>query len=173
MQVGAFAVITQIGGYDERARTIDDYTGLGQKRPWLAALLAFFLLSLIGIPFTGGFFGKFYVFSAAIHSGHVWLAVIGLLNSGVACFYYLRLLVAVYTKPGSESARLTPLRPAGVPAAIGVALAAAATLALGILPGGAISFAEYASHSTLIEQARQECAAHPQGCRIQLEFDVR
>jgi NADH-quinone oxidoreductase subunit N len=173
MQVGAFAVITQIGGYDERARTIDDYTGLGQKRPWLAALLAFFLLSLIGIPFTGGFFGKFYVFSAAIHGGHVWLAVIGLLNSGVACFYYLRLLVAVYTKPGSESARLTPLRPAGVPAAIGVALAAAATLALGILPGGAISFAEYASHSTLIEQARQECAAHPQGCRIQLEFDVR
>ena len=173
MQVGAFAVITQIGGYDERARTIDDYTGLGQKRPWLAALLAFFLLSLIGIPFTGGFFGKFYVFSAAIHGGHVWLAVIGLLNSGVACFYYLRLLVAVYTKPGSESARLTPLRPAGVPAAIGVALAAAATLALGILPGGAISFAEYASHSTLIEQARQECAAHPEGCRIQLEFDVR
>jgi len=56
---------------------------------------------------------------------------------------------------------------------IGVALAAAATLALGILPGGAISFAEYASHSTLIEQARQECAAHPEGCRIQLEFDVR
>ena len=173
MQVGAFAVITQVGGYDERARTIDDYTGLGQKRPWLAALLAFFLLSLIGIPFTGGFFGKFYVFSAAIHGGHVWLAVVGLLNSGVACFYYLRLLVAVYTKPGSESARLTPLRPAGVPAAIGVALAAAATLALGILPGGAISFAEYASHSTLIEQARQECAAHPEGCRIQLEFDVR
>jgi NADH-quinone oxidoreductase subunit N len=173
MQVGAFAVITHIGGYDERARTIDDYTGLGQKRPWLAALLAFFLLSLIGIPFTGGFFGKFYVFSAAIHGGHVWLAVIGLLNSGVACFYYLRLLVAVYTKPGTESARLTPLRPAGVPAAIGMALAAAATLALGILPGGAISFAEYASHSTLIEQARQECAAHPEGCRIQLEFDVR
>src|SRR5580698_4613191 len=161
MQVGAFAVITQIAGYDERARTIDDYTGLGQKRPWLAALLAFFLLSLIGIPFTGGFFGKFYVFSAAIHGGHVWLAVIGLLNSGVACFYYLRLLVAVYTKPGSESARLTPLRPAGVPAAIGVALAAAATLILGILPGGAVSFAEYASHSTLIERARQEGAAHP------------
>src|SRR6266702_4198927 len=76
MQVGAFAVITQISGYDERARTIDDYTGLGQKRPYLAALLSFFLLSLIGIPFTGGFFGKFYVFSAAIHGGNVWLAVI-------------------------------------------------------------------------------------------------
>src|ERR1700733_5291576 len=172
MQVGAFAVITQVAGYNERARTIDDFTGLGQKRPYLAALLAFFLLSLIGIPFTGGFFGKFYVFSAAIHGGNVWLAVIGLLNSGVACFYYLRLLAAVYTKPGSESARLTPLLPAGVPAVIGLALAAIATLTLGILPGGAVSFAEYASHSTLIEQARQECAAHPEGCHLQLQFDV-
>lgn len=173
MNVGAFAVITQIAGYDERARTIDDYTGLGSKRPWLAALLAFFLLSLIGIPFTGGFFGKFYVFSAAIHGGNIWLAVVGLLNSGVACFYYLRLLAAIYTKAGSESSRLTPLRRMSVPAAIGVALAAATTLILGILPNGAVSFAEYASHSTLIEQARQECAASPDTCHIQLKFDEK
>ncbi len=172
MQVGAFAVISQVGGYDERARTIDDYTGLGQKRPWIAALLCFFLLSLIGIPFTGGFLGKFYVFTAAIHGGNIWLAVIGLLNSGVACFYYLRLLIAVYTRPGAESVRLNQPRPAGIPAAIGLALAAIATLALGILPDGAIRFAEYASHSTLIEQARQECAAHPEGCQLQLKFDV-
>jgi NADH-quinone oxidoreductase subunit N len=172
MNVGAFAVITEIGGYDERARTIDDYTGLGQKRPYLAALLSFFLLSLIGIPFTGGFFGKFYVFSAAIHGGNVWLAVIGLLNSGIACFYYLRLLAALYTRPGNEAARLTELRPISVPAAVGLTLAALATLILGILPNGAVSFAEYASHSTLIEQARQECAAHPEDCHIQLQFDV-
>src|SRR6202000_2201956 len=170
MNVGAFAVITQISGYDEHARTIDDYTGLGQKRPWLAALLAFFLLSLIGIPFTGGFFGKFYVFSAAIHGGNVWLAVIGLLNSGVACFYYLRLLAAVYTKPGAESARPTELRPISIPAAVGLTLAALATLILGILPGGAVSFAEYASHSTLIEQARPEGAAHPERRHLQLKL---
>jgi len=172
MNVGAFTVITQIAGYDERARTIDDYTGLGQKRPILGALLAFFLLSLIGIPFTGGFFGKFYVFTAAVHGGHVWLAVIGLLNSGIACFYYLRLLAAIYTKPGAEASRLDRLRPVSVPAAIGLALAAIATLTLGIVPDGAIHFAEFASHSTLIEQARQECAAHPEGCHIQLQFDV-
>jgi NADH-quinone oxidoreductase subunit N len=172
MNVGAFAVITVIAGFDERARTIDDFTGLGQKRPYLAALLSFFLLSLIGIPFTGGFFGKFYVFSAAIHNGNVWLTVIGLLNSGVACFYYLRLLAALYTRPGSESSRLDQLRPIGVPAAVGLVLAAIATLTLGILPGGAVSFAEFASHSTLIEQARKECAAHPEGCHIQLQFDV-
>ena len=173
MQVGAFAVITQVAGYNERARTIDDFTGLGQKRPYLAALLAFFLLSLIGIPFTGGFFGKFYVFSAAVHGGNIWLAVIGLLNSGIACFYYLRLMAAVYTRPGTDTARLDQLRRISVPAAIGVALAAVATLALGILPNGAVSFAEYASHSTLIEQGRQECAASPDNCHLQLQFDVK
>jgi NADH-quinone oxidoreductase subunit N len=171
MNVGAFAVITQVGGYEERARTIEDFTGLSSKRPWLAALLAFFLLSLIGIPFTGGFFGKFYVFSAAIHGGNIWLAVIGLLNSGVACFYYLRLLAAVYTKPGTESVRLNQFRPVGVPAAIALALAAGATLFLGILPNGAVSFAEYASHSALIEEARQHCAVHPESCHIELKFD--
>ncbi|MBB5316298.1 NADH-quinone oxidoreductase subunit N [Tunturibacter empetritectus] len=173
MNVGAFAVVTQIAGYDERARSIDDFTGLGQKRPYLAALLSFFLLSLIGIPFTGGFFGKFYVFSAAIHGGNVWLAVIGLLNSGVACFYYLRLLAAIYTRPGSESTRLNQLRRISVPAAIGIGLAAVATGALGIVPSGAVSFAEYASHSTLIEQGRQECAASPDSCHLQLQFDEK
>ena len=111
--------------------------------------------------------------SAAIHGGNVWLAVIGLLNSGIACFYYLRLLAAVYTKPGAESSRLNELRPISVSAAVGLALAAMATLILGILPSGAVSFAEYASHSTLIEQARHECAAHPEDCHLQLKFDVK
>ena len=105
MNVGAFAVITQASGYNETLRTIDDFRGLATRRPVLAALLAFFLLSLIGIPFTGGFFGKFYVFSAALQAGNVWLAVVGLLNSGVACFYYLRLLAAVYAQT-----RTIPLR---------------------------------------------------------------
>src|SRR6185312_3675606 len=109
MNIGAFAVITQIAGYQERARTLEDYTGLAIKRPILSALLAFFLLSLIGIPFTGGFFGKFYVFTAAIHGGHVWLAVIGLLNSGVACFYYLRLLTSLYSRREIASANGTHL----------------------------------------------------------------
>ena len=80
MNVGAFACITALTGYEEPFRSIDDYTGIALRRPVVAALFAFFLLSLIGIPFTGGFFGKFYVFSAALHAGKVWLAVIGLLN---------------------------------------------------------------------------------------------
>ena len=101
MNVGAFAVVTQSRGYGENLAP-STTTRPRLRRPVLAALLAFFLLSLIGIPFTGGFFGKFYVFSAAIHTGHVWLAVIGLLNCGVACFYYLRLLAALYARPAAR-----------------------------------------------------------------------
>ena len=171
MNVGAFAVITQIAGYQERARTLDDYTGLALKRPLLAALLAFFLLSLIGIPFTGGFFGKFYVFTAAMHGGHVWLAVVGLINSGVACFYYLRLLTTLYTRPTTNAPSVVASRATSVPAAVGLGLATLATLTLGILPSSTVWLAEYASHSTLIEQARQECAAAPENCHIELKFD--
>ncbi|WP_348266487.1 NADH-quinone oxidoreductase subunit N [Edaphobacter sp. DSM 109919] len=148
MQVGAFAVITQVTGYNEQIRTTDDYTGLGLRRPILAAFLALFLISLIGIPFTGGFFGKFYVFSAAIHASNVWLAVIGLLNSGVACFYYLRLLVALYARPVTETAQPAKGRTLSVPAGIGLTLAAAATLVLGILPGHFLNLAQRASAST-------------------------
>ena len=98
MNVGAFAVVTQLAGYDEHHRTLEDFTGAALRRPWLGALLSFFLLSMIGIPFTGGFFAKFFVFSAVLQSHHWLLAVIGLLNSGVACFYYLRLLVTLYAR---------------------------------------------------------------------------
>ncbi len=136
MNVGAFAVVTQISGYTEHTRTIEDYTGVALRRPLLGGLMAFFLASMIGIPFTGGFFAKFYVFSAATSGGHTGLAVVGLLNSGVACFYYLRLLVAMYGRHveagGNERARLAKVT---FPAALGLGLATLATLALGILPG--------------------------------------
>ncbi len=147
MNVGAFTVITQIGGYNERARTIDDYAGLALKRPVLAAALGLFLLSLIGIPFTGGFFGKFYVFSAALHSGRVWLAVIGLLNSGIACFYYLRLLAAIYTRPTTENDRISAAARVSIPAAAALAITAAATLWLGIAPNGVLGLAQQSADS--------------------------
>lgn len=153
MNVGAFTVITQIGGYNERARTIDDYAGLALKRPVLAAALGLFLLSLIGIPFTGGFFGKFYVFSAALHSGRVWLAVIGLLNSGIACFYYLRLLAAIYTRPTTENDRISAAARVSIPAAAAIAITAAATLWLGIAPNRALSLAQQSADSVHPEPA--------------------
>ena len=172
MNVGAFAVITQVAGYEEPARTIDDFTGLALKRPILAALLAFFLLSLIGIPFTGGFFGKFYVFTAALHAGRVWLAIIGLLNSGIACFYYLRLLAAVYARPSNETTRLNPLRAVSVPAGIGLGIAALATLILGILPGQTLWLAQYASFTNRTEGIRSECLARPDLCRGDAHLEV-
>ena len=112
MNVGIFAVISHVGGYDDHLWSITDYRGLGYRSPVLAGAMAFFLLSLIGIPFTGGFFAKFYVFSAALQSGMFGLAIIGLVNSGIAAFYYLRLLVALYCKAGRRLAR--PVRSAHV-----------------------------------------------------------
>jgi NADH-quinone oxidoreductase subunit N len=152
MNVGAFLVITAASGYDEDARTIDDYTGLALRRPGLAALLAFFLISLIGIPFTGGFFGKFYSFTAAMYTGHVWLAVIGLINSGVACFYYLRLLAALYTRPLVATEAAADSRRVAVPIGIALAASALATLALGIVPGRLLHLTQNSTPITLPAQ---------------------
>ena len=99
-----------------------------------------FLLSLIGIPFTGGFFGKFYVFTAALHSGEVWLAVIGLVNSGVACYYYLRLLMSIYGKPADDApVQLVPRLKGSL--TIALLLTVSATFILGIFPGRILSMA--------------------------------
>ncbi len=173
MNVGAFAVITQIGGFHETLRTLDDYRGLASHRPALAGVFAFFLLSLIGIPFTGGFFGKFYVFSAAIGSGHIWLAVIGLLNSGIACFYYLCLLAAVYSKPTAETESVASSAKITLPALAGLTIATVATLVLGILPGNTLWLAHYAGTATMIEDARHQCTAHPDNCHMQVRMEIR
>ena len=141
MNVGIFAVIAHVGGRDEKLTSIGDYRGLAYRSPLLGAVLAFFLVSLIGIPFTGGFFGKFYVFSAALHSGLVWLAILGLFNSGIAAFYYLRLLTSAYSKPSETlpmeaMARVTP----GL--LIALLLTVAATLILGIVPSQVLTRAK-------------------------------
>jgi NADH-quinone oxidoreductase subunit N len=153
MNVGAFIVLTQLSGFDEKLRTIDDFTGLALKRPILSALFAFFLLSFIGIPFTGGFFGKFYVFSAAVHGGYTWLAIVGLANSGVACFYYLRLLAALYARPATDTPAETTTTRVTIPAALALAATAAATLLLGILPNRILHLTQRATPTT-IAQAR-------------------
>jgi NADH-quinone oxidoreductase subunit N len=149
MNVGAFLVITAVSGYGEESRTIDDYTGLALRRPALAALLSFFLISLIGIPFTGGFFGKFYSFTAAMYTGHVWLAVIGLINSGVACYYYLRLLAALYTRPATATESTLSTRKVAIPAGIALAATALATLILGIAPGRVLHLTQNSTPITL------------------------
>jgi NADH-quinone oxidoreductase subunit N len=134
MNFGAFAVLSYAAGTEERAVNFSDFAGLARKSPFVAATFTLFLLSLIGIPFTGGFFGKFYVFTSALHAGLVWLAIIGLLNSGVGAFYYLRAIAAMYME-AHESGSMLKLRPMTFGMATAIVLAAAATIYLGILPG--------------------------------------
>ena len=134
MNVGIFAVVSHAGGFDDHLTLIEDYRGLAYRSPLLGATMAFFLISLIGIPFTGGFFGKFYVFSSTLHSGFVWLTVIGLINSGIAAFYYLRLATAIYSKAPETSPVASIPRPA-MSLLLALLLTVATTLILGIVPG--------------------------------------
>jgi NADH-quinone oxidoreductase subunit N len=138
MNVGAFAVISHIGGEGERYVTLEDYEGLGRRNPLLAAILTIFLLSLIGIPITGGFFAKFYVFSAALQANLVGLVIIGVLNSAVASYYYLRLIVVMYMREAREEVPVSPI-PLGLGAALAISLAA--TIYLGVLPGRLLDYA--------------------------------
>jgi NADH-quinone oxidoreductase subunit N len=147
MNVGIFAVITVAGGYDDKRSLIEDYRGLIYRAPLVGSLLLFFLVSLVGIPFTGGFFGKFYSFSAAVDNGAIALAMIGLLNSGVAAAYYLRFALVSVQRPLEDSLRTVSAPRLGVAVGAALLLAAAATLALGIVPSETLRAAESAAHT--------------------------
>ena len=138
MNVGAFAVVSHFASAGERYVTLEDYSGLGSRAPLLAAILTIFLLSLIGIPITGGFFAKFYVFSAALQANLVGLVIIGVINSAVAAYYYLRVIVVMYMREPREDVPVSP-----IPAGLGVALAISvvATIYLGVLPGRVLEYA--------------------------------
>ncbi len=148
MNVGIFAVITVASGYEENLPLIDDFRGLLYRAPLLGSLLLFFLVSLVGIPFTGGFFGKFYSFSAAVDGGAIALAIIGLLNSGLAAAYYLRLaLVAAQRDPTASDRPGIPAPQVGVAVGAALLLAVAATLVLGIVPGEVLRAAQSGAHT--------------------------
>lgn len=138
MNVGAFVVVSHFASTGEKYVTLDDYAGLGRRSPLLAAILTIFLLSLIGIPVTGGFFAKFYVFSAALKSNLVGLTIIGVINSAIAAYYYLRVIVYMYMRDERTEAPV-----ARIPAGLGIALAISlvATIYLGVLPGRVLGYA--------------------------------
>jgi len=138
MNVGAFAVVSHFANAGEKYVTLEDYAGLGRRSPALAATLTFFLMSLIGIPITGGFFAKFYVLSAALRADLVGLAIILVLNSAIAAYYYLRVIVMMYMREPRGSVPVTR-----IPAATGVAITVCVvlTLYLGVLPGRVLNFA--------------------------------
>jgi NADH-quinone oxidoreductase subunit N len=140
---GAFAVVTYVARKGEKFVKIEDFNGLAQRQPMMAAMLSIFLFSLIGVPLTGGFFGKFYIFKAALDANLVWLTVLGLLNSAVAAYYYLRILVVMYMNEPQESAN--DLQPAGPAMKVAVYGSAIGTLFLGIFPSFVLDFASKAA----------------------------
>jgi len=140
MNVGAFAVVTYFSRQGERYVNVEDLDGLATRQPAMAALFTIFLLSLIGVPLTGGFFGKFYIFKAALDAGLLWLTVLGLLNSAVAAYYYLRIIVVMYFHEPRETTE--GLRPATPGLQLVLWGSAAVTLLLGVFPSLILGFAD-------------------------------
>lgn len=141
MNIGAFAVIVLVGKQGEPNGTVMDFAGLGQKRPLLAAAMALFLFSLAGMPPTAGFIGKFYLFSGAVQEGYIWLAIIGVLNSAASVYYYLRVMVYMYFKPGDQEFDWVTV---SAPVALALVISAAGSLIPGIVPSVILQFAQQA-----------------------------
>ena len=145
MTVGAFAVAAVIERRDEFSTTLRDYDGLSQREPLLAAAMAIFMLSLTGIPPLVGFWGKLFVFRAAVEAGLTWLAVVGVINSVISAFYYLGVVVHMVMRDPAQYAPPLPgeegegkkLGAVNLKAAIATAvlLAALLTVILGLWPG--------------------------------------
>jgi NADH-quinone oxidoreductase subunit N len=140
--LGAFGVVAWIGNRSDERLFVDDWAGLGNSRPAVALAMTIFLLSLGGFPPTGGFFGKFYIFRAAMESPQLyWLVVLGVINSIISIYYYLRVVVAMYFRDP-----IRPLTPNETPAMrAGILLTAVAVVILGVLPG---TFVEWAGPAT-------------------------
>lgn len=138
--LGAFALVTHVARLNERYVQVNDFSGLGQRQPVTAALLTIFLMSLIGVPLTAGFFGKFYIFRAALDSNLIWLTVLGLLNSALAAYYYLRIVVVMYMQPPSDTEE-DDLLPMSTGVQLTAWIAAVAIIVLGVYPALVLDFA--------------------------------
>jgi NADH-quinone oxidoreductase subunit N len=130
---GAFGSLVLCGSRGREAVTYDDLSGLGKRHPAAALSFALFLVSLAGVPPTAGFFGKWFVFKAAIDGGLYWLAILAFVNSVIGAYYYLRVLVYMYMRePAAGAPRAIPLRSGYVAAALLVS--AVLVLVLGLAP---------------------------------------
>ena len=136
MNIGAFAVVQLIARKGDRRTSVEDYSGIGFETPVLAFALSLFLLSLLGMPLTAGFMGKIMVFGAAIDQGYYGLVVLGVLNTAVSAYYYLRLIIVMFFGD-----RTTAWQAPRIPASVAVALAITilGVLYLGMFPGRVIN----------------------------------
>ena len=131
MNIGAFGAIILARTEDGESLMISDYAGLGTRKPLLAMFMSVMLLSLAGFPPTAGFVGKFYIFKAAVGAGHIWLVIIGAVNTAISAFYYLRVVVTMYMREPEEELEFSPYASTLV---IGLTIAAVGVLLIGILP---------------------------------------
>lgn len=137
--LGAFGTVILLERREYAGETAADYAGLARRSPFLAAMMLLFMIALTGIPPTGGFVGKFYLFAAAVQAGWSWVAVIGVVTSAISLYYYFRIVLNMYLRD-SDQATPAPLR---APALVGaIAFCALATLVLGIIPGPFIELAK-------------------------------
>jgi NADH-quinone oxidoreductase subunit N len=139
MNMGAFAVLVLAGKKGEENLTLEGFSGFGYRRPFLGVAMVIFLLSLMGIPPTAGFAGKFFIFAGAVKADLVWLAVIGVLNSAVSLYYYLRVMVYMYFRDPSEDFGWVKMN---VATTASIILAIVGVLLLGILPGPVMELAK-------------------------------
>lgn len=146
MNMGAFAVVQLIARRGDRRTEIEDFNGIGFESPVLAFSLALFMLSLLGMPLTAGFIGKILVFRAALDQGYYYLVVIGVLNTAVSAYYYLRLIIVMFFR-----GRTTAWSPPPIPASIALALVITVTgvLYLGIFPGRVINALQSGSFTSV------------------------
>jgi NADH-quinone oxidoreductase subunit N len=144
MKLGAFMMVSQLGGEAERHLELDDFYGLASRQPVAAACFSLFLLSLLGLPVTAGFVGKFYIFDSALASHLVWLAVLVALNSVIGSFYYLRVIVVMYMREPHQN--WAPVRMSWAITVV-LLVAAAGTLYLGLFPARVLGFAAQAAQS--------------------------
>jgi NADH-quinone oxidoreductase subunit N len=135
MNLGAFAVVTLIARSGDRRTDTEDYRGIGFQTPALSLTLSLFLLSLLGVPLTAGFMGKVLVFSEALGQGYRWLVVIGVLNTAISVYYYLRLIVVMFFRERTTQWS-APRIPASV--ALVLVLTVGGVLYLGLFPGRVI-----------------------------------
>ncbi|MBA4250730.1 MAG: NADH-quinone oxidoreductase subunit N [Chlorobiaceae bacterium] len=135
MNLGTFGIISMIENKDEGNLSLNDYSGLGNKKPMLAALLAIFMFALAGIPPFAGFFGKYYVFIAAIESNLTWLAIVGVLSSVISIYFYLRVVVVMYFQKDENILNVED----SSPALLGIMISALLVIVMGIAPGSIIN----------------------------------
>jgi NADH-quinone oxidoreductase subunit N len=160
MNVGAFALIIAAAHFDgspteaapgspQPGESLEAFAGLAARKPGLAVAMALFMLSLAGVPPLAGFMGKLYVFGAAVQADLAWLAIVGVVNSVISAYYYLRVVMYMYLRPGPVAA--SPTTPVWVSPTlqVGLGLAAAAVVVLGLWPGPVLELARIAASSLL------------------------